>query len=37
MEHTFICEMPEGAATVILQADAVDATYQLTYAEATTP
>jgi hypothetical protein len=33
-DHTFTCALPEGPATVILRADAVDATYQLTHAAA---
>jgi hypothetical protein len=35
--QTLTCSMPAGPATVIVQTDDVDATYQVTYAEAPTP
>lgn len=35
--QTLTCSMPAGPATVIVQADDVDATYQVTYTEPATP
>jgi hypothetical protein len=35
--RTMTCTLPAGPATVILEADAVDATYQLTHRDSTTP
>ena len=37
IDRTFTCSLPAGPATVILEADAVDATYQLTHRDASTP
>ncbi|WP_155368913.1 hypothetical protein [Catellatospora vulcania] len=35
IDRTITCNLPEGPATVILETDAVDATYQLTHRDAT--
>jgi hypothetical protein len=35
--RTFSCALPEGPATVILETDAVDATYQLTHRDPSAP
>jgi hypothetical protein len=37
VERTVSCSLPAGAVTVILEADAVDATYQLTHRDASLP
>ncbi|MBE1486400.1 hypothetical protein [Plantactinospora soyae] len=37
VERTFTCTLPAGPVTVILEADGVDATYQLTHQSAGTP
>jgi hypothetical protein len=37
VERTFTCSLPAGPVTVILEADGVGATYQLTHRDASTP
>ncbi|MEO3776581.1 hypothetical protein ABGB16_06970 [Micromonospora sp. B11E3] len=37
VERTISCSLPPGQVTVILETDAVDATYQLTHRDASTP
>ncbi|MGC5018386.1 hypothetical protein [Micromonospora sp. DT47] len=37
VERTISCSLPAGAVTVILETDAVDATYQLTHRDASLP
>ncbi|PGH41714.1 hypothetical protein COO58_24550 [Micromonospora sp. WMMA1996] len=37
VERTISCTLPAGPVTVVLEADAVDATYQLTHRDASTP
>jgi hypothetical protein len=37
VDRTFTCPLPDGPATVILEADAVNATYQVTHRDAATP
>lgn len=36
-ERTITCSLPEGPLTVILETDAVDASYQITHRDGTTP